>query len=278
VTITFQTLDKELEKVPPLPATVSDVLTALQQDDVDLGTVERNINRDPALTARVLRVANSSFYGFSGQVDNIKDACVILGVYTTRNIVLAAGIIKHLTAGAFGGLDLSGLWQHAIGTGAAAKVLAKPAGVNPETAFTAGLLHDLGKFILAIYFSDSYDAVIRHRDREDSLLRDAETDVLGFDHALVGAKVARVWSLPDSIVNAIEYHHLTATGEARRLANLVQVADIVCRGLELGDAGDTLIPLLDACVLQHLNLTIPLLEESLAGIEQVLCSCSSLIE
>ena len=217
---------------------------------------------------RVLRIANSLFYGLGGRIDNIKDACIVLGVHTTRNIVLAAGTINHLaSSGKSNGLNLLALWRHGVGTGIAAKTLAKNVHVNPETVFTAGLLHDLGKVILDIYFPSDYTKVIAYRDKQNCLLRDAENVVLGFDHALVGARIARRWSLPVSIADTIRDHHSINIDITSKEANLILVADIISRGLEIGDPGDSLVPTIDPVVLQRLELDIPMIEQYFHEIE-----------
>ena len=113
MTITAENLDRELNKVPLLPATINNALSVLQNDDVNITLVEQHLSRDPALAARVLRIANSPFYGLSGKIDNLRDACTVLGIHTARTIVLAAGVTKHLSYGKFNHLDLIALWQHA---------------------------------------------------------------------------------------------------------------------------------------------------------------------
>jgi putative nucleotidyltransferase with HDIG domain len=268
MTITIENLDSELNNIPPLPATVSDVYLALQNENINFAEIEQHLTRDPALAIRVLRIANSPFYGLSGKIDNLKDACVVLGIYTTRNIVLAAGIIKHLTLGKSNHLDFIALWHHALGAGVAAKVLAKETRINPQMVFTAGLLHDLGKVILDIYYTQEYAQVMAHRGRVNCLIREAESAVLGFDHALVGAKIARYWSLPASIADAIEKHHCTNVETTTKEANLIQVAETVSRRLKFGYPGDPLVPSFNTTVLQRLELDIPTIEQHYQEIEK----------
>jgi putative nucleotidyltransferase with HDIG domain len=267
VTITAENLDQELDKIPLLPATTNDTLNALQSDDINFTLVEHYLSCDPSLAARVLRIANSPFYGLSGKIDNLRDACVVLGVHTTRTIVLAAAVSEHLKSTESTHLDLIALWRHAIGTGVAAKTLAIEIRINPEMAFTAGLLHDIGKVILDIYFPTEYTDVITYRDREHCQLNDAENAVLGIDHTLVGAKVARRWSLPATIAEAIENHHCINVETTSKAANLIQVAVIVSRHLKFGNPGDSITPPFDMAVLQRLGLDIPTIEQHYSEIE-----------
>jgi putative nucleotidyltransferase with HDIG domain len=268
VTISIENLDSVLNNVPLLPATVSEVYQALQDENINMVDIEHLLNRDPGLATRVLRIANSPFYGLSGRIDNIKDACVVLGLHTTRNIVLAAGVMKHLGNGKSNHLDLIALWQHAIGTGVAAKVLAREARINPEMVYTAGLLHDIGKVVLDIYFPEEYSSVIEYRDSHSCPLSDAEQAILGFDHTLVGAKIAHRWSLPASITEAIEQHHSTDVEKTTKEANLVQVAVIVSRILKIGNPGDSFTPSQNTAVLQRLGLDLATIEEHYDDIEQ----------
>ena len=127
-------IEKGLREIPPLPVAVTAVMEALNRKDVDFGELQSRISQDPALAARVLKVANSPFYGLPGEVGSLKEACVILGIHAVRNIVISAGVIGQFPPDGGNHLDLIGLWRHAIATGVAAKVLAPCAGVDQETA------------------------------------------------------------------------------------------------------------------------------------------------
>jgi putative nucleotidyltransferase with HDIG domain len=249
------TLEQRIANLPPLPAAATDALRQLRQTEVNFERLECALCADPALAARVLTVANSPFYGLSGQVASVGQACMVLGAHTTRNIVLAVGVMCALPGGRGHHLDLKRLWQHAAGCAAAAQALAAAAGLERDTAFTAGLLHDVGKLVLDIHFADDYAAVVARCRRHGGLLVDAERAVLGLDHADVGAACARRWKLPASIVNVIGRHH-DPRGFDEPLLCAVHVADVVCRALELGDGGDDTLPALEEAALRALNLRV----------------------
>lgn len=252
--LTRKSLDKELQQLPSLSTIVMEVLQLLDQGDVDLPALMKTIGQDQALAARVLRVVNSPFYGFPNHIGSLKDAGMMLGVHSLRNIVTAAGIMGHFPLGKDESFSRLSFWQHSIGTGVAAKVLARQCGLDQEVAFTAGLLHDIGKLVMAVYFPADFARVLAWRDEQDCLLKDAEKAVLDFDHTLVGVKVAKKWKLPELITTAIHHHHTPASKPDAPLVALVHVADVLCRGLEIGNGGDSLIPKLDAQVMQHLGL------------------------
>lgn len=273
-----ETLDRGIRSVPPLPAMVERLLMILAKRDVDFRVLEQNINKDQALALRVLAVANSPLYGMSGRINSVKDACLVLGTDITRSIVVSVTIVGSFPQRKANCLDLAALWRHALATAASAKVLARLSGLDPETAFTAGLLHDVGKMVLDIYFVSEYVAVVRYRDAHDCLLREAEEAVLGMNHCTVGALAGRKWHLPETILEAIEHHHDIDSVPPSKIADLVHVADIVARGLEIGSGGDTLIPLLSAAALARLGITVAQIGERLAEIEQTNASVSAFID
>lgn len=267
--LTLERLEREVQQLPSLSLTVMEALAVIDRGEGDLAELEKTIGQDPGLAARILRVANSPFYGFSGHIGSIKEACIVLGLYTIRNLVLAAGIIGRFPPKDGGHFDRLALWRHAVGVGVAAKVLARRHGFDQDLAFTAGLLHDIGKLVLDACFPAEFARVLAHRDAHECLIREAEEAVLGFDHGLVGARAAKHWRLPPGIVEAIEAHHRPGHGPASALVDIVHVADILCRGLEIGDGGDDLIPCLDPGAMARLRLTWEALAVCLPEIEEI---------
>lgn len=264
----LEQLDREIERqLPALPAAVMEVLDLIDRGDVNLAALEQRISRDQTLAARILRLANSPFYGCSQQVASIRQACVVLGIHTIRNVVTAVGVLGRFPPVADAHFNRFALWQHAIGTGVAARALARHCGRDQEAAFTAGLLHDIGKLVLDVCFPEPFAEALRRCEEEGGLLREAEAAVFGFDHAVVGGRVARRWRLPATIADAIELHHAPDRAHASPLADLVHVADIVCRGLEIGSGGDDLIPAVVPGALQRLGYTWESIGTYLAEIE-----------
>ena len=276
--LTRASLDKEIQQLPSLSTIVMEVLQLLDQGDVDLPALMKKIGQDQALAARVLRVVNSPFYGFPSHIGSLKDAGMMLGVHSLRNIVTAASIMGHFPPGDDESFNRLSFWQHSIGTGVAAKVLARQCGLDQEVAFTAGLLHDIGKLVMAVYFPADFAQVLAWRDEQDCLLKDAEQAVLGFDHTLVGIRVAKKWKLPELIMAAIYYHHKPASKPDAPFAALAHVADILCRGLEIGNGGDSLIPKLDAQVMQRLGLEWGVVRACLPEIEALNANANLLVD
>ncbi|MFT5451220.1 MAG: putative nucleotidyltransferase with HDIG domain [Enterobacterales bacterium] len=278
MSIELQELKKAIQKLPTLPASVSEVMDILNQDEVHFPLLEESIRNDPVLTARILTVANSSFYGFSGKIDSIKHACMILGFHTTRNIVMAIGVMGKFESDKVNRMDHKALWLHSLGTGITAKVLASHVGINPDQAFVSGLLHDIGKMVLDKFFPDDYSAVFDYRDKHNCLLLEAEESILGFNHAIVGSLMAKHWKLPEYIVKTIEYHHSPDAKQSTRIAQLIHLADTLSRELNIGNGGDTQIPTLNSNVMEQLALDNSLIEQLRPQILELLPASTEIIE
>ena len=235
-------LDEGLKKIPAMSSKVQEVLVLLDQEDVDYRQVEDRVMEDANLTARLLRVANSPMYGLSGQINTIRDACRVLGLRVTKNLVTTAWVMGAFPGDPKGRLDTSALWRHAQGTAALSVIIANKIRSCQESAFVTGLLHDIGKIVFMAGFPEHYDAVLDYRDEHNVLLREAEQKILKLDHAELGARLAKSWNLPLEVIEGIELHHNPMSDSHTAAPTIVHCADIICRGLEIGDGGDGEIP------------------------------------
>jgi len=268
MTIELSDLEQDIEKLPPLSEAVNEAIAVFNSEYVDYDLIEEKVNRDPPLTVRILKVANSPFYGFAGKISNIKHASMILGIPTTRNIVLSAGVMETLNKDRDSGLDFDALWRHSASTGVIAKALAKAAGVAEAEAFTAGLLHDIGKMVLDIFFTTEYEPVLHYRESHGGDLKSAEQEILGFNHAVVGARVAAYWKLPDTIVNACEYHHNPLAQEASPLAQLTYLANSLYHNLHTSNENSIdLISGIEDGVVEALDLSHESIAQVISGLE-----------
>jgi putative nucleotidyltransferase with HDIG domain len=241
------TLDRDqvlghLKQLPSLPAAVADLLASFNNEDVDIAVVSNLIARDQGLTARVLRIANSSFYGLQHKVGSINEAVVVLGFRAIRSMVLAVGIngvfrVDHCT-----GFNPQTYLRHSVAVGLAARSLAQLTGHNPELAFTAGILHDLGELALASNFTVQYAETLAYQRKHDCFLVVAERDILGMDHSEVGGLLADTWRFPNELRQALAEHHSPAAATADSLADLIHLADSVAHGLGHGP-GEMVMPI-----------------------------------
>lgn len=267
--MTPERLLSRVHDIPPLSVVVMELMQLLNLKQVDHQRVERLIGDDPALASRVLRLANSSFFGFAGRIGNLREACLVLGAQTLRQIITAAAVKEHFSHDAGSVIDHRALWLHAMGTAAAARVLASEVGADPEQAFAAGLLHDMGKLALDTYFRDEYREVLLYQQEHACFLYEAEETVLGLTHNRVGAALASHWRFPDELVEAIDNHHSPGGDGAGLLADIVHVADVLSRALDIGDSGDDLVTPLSESAWKHLGLQWQRLRELLPEIDSM---------
>lgn len=274
--LTIEQVIKGVQQVPSLSAVVLEVLASFDRKNIEIAGLVQKLGQDQGLTARVLRVANSPFYGISSKVGSVGEAVVVLGFHNVRSLVAAAGIINQFPVSEGNGFDRLAFWQHGIGTAVCAQVLAKALGRDQALAFTAGLLHDVGRLVLDAYFHDDFKAAMAHCMAEDSTLLDAELAVLGVEHAQVGFELARRWKFPVSIQQAIRGHHQPGREQAA-LTDLVHMANVLCHALDIGNAGYEMVPPLSSGAWTRLGLDWEKMPAQMAEIEQLYAGAHLLV-
>lgn len=254
--------------LPPLPAVAAKVLEILKDPDADLTALVSIIEKDQALTAKVLRVSNSAYYGLVRRISTVKDAVVTLGFNNMRNQVLALSAYSLMQGPASGyALEAGSLWDHSLCTGLCAEHLADTLGYKSikDEVFIGGLLHDIGKTILSYYVSARFSNILERVDQLGQTFVEAERAELGFDHAEVGARVALRWNLPESLVSMIGDHHkpdLKSVNAAR--VCLVHVADAIASMLGVGIGVDALEKRLREEAAQLIGLTDHAVQDAMA--------------
>jgi putative nucleotidyltransferase with HDIG domain len=244
----------ELDDLPSPPAVVMELLNTIDQDDIDVAVLARKVSADQALTAKTLRLANSSLYGIAVKVTTIQQAITYLGFQATRNLVTAAALTGCFPNRQCAGFDARAFWRHAIGVGVCARVLARHLHLSQDVAFTAGLLHDIGRLVLVTLQPKRYAQVIAHRQAHDCSLLAAETEVMAVDHVMAGLALARQWQFSDTMRQAIAFHHAPDTPGAGFLAAIIHVADGVVHALDLAGQEDELVPPLSSLAWTALGL------------------------
>lgn len=268
---------QSVSHLPVLPEVALQLISSLDQPNLDLATLEHQIELDQALTAKVLRIANSSFYGLPRQVETVHDASMVLGFGALRTLVLATVTVNH-----FATLRLPAsfkhrvFWTHGMAVGLCAELLAKRLNQFEGLAFMAGLMHDIGRLVLAAYFPEHLDACDSYKRAHQCDKLEAETMVLGITHPEIGAALASHWHFPVLVVEAIALHHRPDTA-ATPLPHLVHLADAIVHGQLRTDVAVALSPHvsqlswsrygMDTAALQHLHQT---LDARLAAIQHLL--------
>jgi HD-like signal output (HDOD) protein len=190
-----------VQDLPTLPAVAVQLMANIDRGDIDLHALALMIGADQALAAKILRIANSSFYGMSSQIGTLYQAVSVLGIQQIRSLVCACSIASSLPKPH--NFDFEKFWHHALATGIAARLLARTLRQNSELAFISGLLHNLGALVLAMYFPENYAAALNWQAVNGSNLELAEREIFGFDHCMVGAALAAHWNFPIAIQAAV---------------------------------------------------------------------------
>ncbi|MBB3120483.1 HDOD domain-containing protein [Pseudoduganella violacea] len=252
--LSYDDVVTQLDDLPSLPAVVMELLNSIDQEDIDISVLAKKVSHDQALTAKTLRLANSSLYGLQVKVTTIHQAITYLGFQTTRNLITAAAVTGCFAEGACAGFDHKAFWRHSIASAACAKVLARHMRFNQDYAFTAGLLHDIGRLVLVSSFPQRYEEVLAWRAEHDCHLLEAERAVLGIDHVEAGLALAEHWNFSDTMRLAIGGHHDPEAPGAGFLAAIIHVADAIVHALDLAQAEDDLVPPVSAVAWQALAI------------------------
>jgi len=192
--------------LPTMPAIAGQVVQAVDNPDSSIDDIRSLIEQDAAIAARILKISNSALYGFPSEIQSLSHAISLLGTMTVRNLVLAASMKD--TYKRFGLMEKL-LWQHSSLAGPVAAMLATYRGValDPDVAFTAGLMHHIGKTALANSHREEYERVMSTVYNDGRSFTEVENEIFGFSHAELGAAVIQQWGLPDSLVLTIQHHH-----------------------------------------------------------------------
>lgn len=249
-------LRQRVRELPALPQAAMEALTALRNPDTSSVACADLIARDAALTARVLRLANSAFYGVPGRVASVRDSVHLLGRRTLGSLITLTAVAGQFDSSRCPNFSFTGFWRHGIGVALASSAIARALERDEDAAFTVGLLHDIGYLVLATYAPEATAAALAQAHEADVRLADIEQLLLGITHLEVGAQVAAQWKFPPSVVQALAGHHAPAAVEGDKLsgADIVHVADAVVHALDLaGDAYES-VPPLDAAAWERLGL------------------------
>lgn len=263
-------------KLPSVSAVLTQALQEMNKPEADIGHVAALLARDQSAMARILRVANSAFYGLSGRVGSLSQAVTLLGMPTTRTVVTTAAIIDCFPRRDGTAFDFCSFWEHSLGVAAAAHFLAPRAGVNPETAFVAGMLHDIGIAVLGCCMLEEFSAMLDYAHAHDCAIEDAEQAILGFTHDELGATLAAQWKFPPAIQEAIRAHHAPGA-ESQPLARVTHVANVFAHALDLGGVERDFVPPIDPKSWHALRLTEPDLPSVLAAIDTQAQSVMSML-
>jgi putative nucleotidyltransferase with HDIG domain len=222
---------EQTHNMPMLPKVVQEVMQLLATDDVDIKPLADKINHDQVLTARVLRMSNSAYFGFSRKIGTIEEAVSLIGLAKLETLVVASGVTSAFTA--VPGLDLKRFWQHSLVTASIARELAKEFGFDQDVAYISGLMHTIGQLPIHMVFPKAgadIEAICKGRSVLER--HEVEHDMLGINHNIVGEKLAKHWNFPEEISHVIRFYTDPLNKDACELASVVYVAAHIAFDIE----------------------------------------------
>jgi putative nucleotidyltransferase with HDIG domain len=204
----YKQLD-QIKEIPTLPTIVFELNQHLQDPESSITKVSETIEKDQAMSIKILKLVNSAFYGFQSKISDVKNAVVLLGFNAVRNAIISVSVINALPKTLlFQDFEMIEFWKHSLAVAVTSKSIAQKAGMNSaDNCFVGGLLHDVGKVIMAQYFKDQFVKVWTRMQNEYLPFYDAEQKELPVDHTKIGAYLANRWKLPKGLTDAIRWHH-----------------------------------------------------------------------
>ena len=252
-----QLIVDSIDSLPTLPDVVCKLISLLQDENTSASDLCTLISYDQALSLRLLKVANSAYFGFLKEVATIKHAIVILGFDEVKRLSLGIALFNCMQkTGTETSLVMDDFWRHAVGSSLAAQGICRKLDVAGDIIPTASLLHDIGKLVVDNLFSGEYKIVLEKAAREHLPIGTVEKEILGFSHTDVGFWLGSKWQLPSSLLLPIAYHHQVEAAEQGDLlpVSIVHLADIVCKKAGIGNSGDSMVPPFQQAAKESLRL------------------------
>lgn len=253
-------------RLPVLSDDFHKIIRLLEQPDTPSSKISELISRQQSLAAEVLKIVNSSFYGLKQEVTSIYHATVMLGFSTMRSLVMSHSFANIISGGQME------LYHHSMACALASFRIAERIGISePEIFYTAGLVHDIGKVILATQLEDEFARIQALVAERGCLMIEAEVECIGCDHAAVGAWFLNQWQIPESLTVPVADHHDLAEDKTyAKIAAAVQLADVLIRAQCFGWGGDPGLPALQPQALRILGMDVADVEEVVLGLPQVM--------
>ena len=248
---------KSVKELPPMPQVVIKTQELIADSNTDAKQIAEIIETDPGIATKVLKVANSSYYGMSGKISSISHASVVLGHKILGEVVTLAGAEGILDRKLPGyGYDSKDLWKHSLAVAFGSKIISNSK--NPDLvkeAHMAGLIHDVGKLILDSHIVEKKEEIESFMEKEEKTFLDAESQYFGFNHAEIASEVCKKWNFPESLNFAIKHHHQPGNSDGSELSYILHMADYIAILSGIGYDSDDVLYELEEGTMDYLNVT-----------------------
>ncbi|MFZ3004007.1 MAG: HDOD domain-containing protein [Undibacterium umbellatum] len=245
---------KKIKDLPTLPEVAMEMLQNLEDEEGSLDMVTEKIAMDHSITAKLLRLANSSHYGNNSKVVTLQQATAMLGIKNVKNLIRVTTLANKFPTANCPGFDFKAFWRHSIATAVCAEQISRTLHMKHDFAFTAGLLHDIGRLVLVTCYPANYDEVLRYQAYTDSDLLEAESSIMHIDHVDAGLALATHWNFSEAVCDAIRGHHHPEQENLHVLASVVHIANAIVHALDLSHDENDRLPLLSQSAWDTLGL------------------------
>jgi len=225
-----------IEALPTPPIVFTQIQSTLNDPSASAYDMAAILQEDAAMSAKVLRLTNSAYYGLTRTIESVKQAVVLVGVEAVKNLVLSASVFEMFSEKQIDREFQDYFWRHSLATAFGARLLARKletkVGFDPEAGFSGGLLHDIGKMVISVYMTDARDKIKELKEQKPDVPDHAiEGEILGYNHSQIGATLGDKWQLPSKLIETIEFHHFPQTTPTadNTLPYLIHMADYLSK-------------------------------------------------
>jgi len=255
---------ENINTLPTVPGVLKRLSVVLEKPRITIVEISAFISSDPALTTKILKMVNSAIYGFPGRIASVSHATMLLGLNVIKGLLLGVSVFELMQK------TMNGLYEHSLGCAIASRIIAQKKGLKePEEVSVAGLLHDIGKVILALEYPAEYQAAINEAQAKNISIYDAENIQFNATHANVGSWLAEKWRFPRNLIEVIECHHRPALAKNAPLETaIVHIADLLVRARGFGFAGEIFVPEVNTIAYELLKLSESDIKDVLKEMEE----------